>query len=202
MRAAAVLALLVALAGCPVHMQRNAPGTIDVHAPPSEIAREQVEPPIDPGERVFMVSAGALAGVGVRVGGDGRLAAEGAAEISVSWGELDKSHEKAQPIVPIPIVVLPPKRTGINLGWVFAEPNPDNSDDGELGPIYLEYQVSRLLSGWSAGYSWDPEDDSHGPHVGAFFTGYYVKAGYRIGRGAEAMIGVVLKLPQTFVWSR
>ncbi len=102
----------------------------------------------------------------------------------------------------MPPVILPDRRKGINVGWIVYEPGEDDAEAADLGPLYVEYQESERVWGWAVGYGYDPQDDSHGPQVSANGFGYYGKASYRLGRGFDAVIGVVIKLPQSIVWSR
>jgi len=202
MRAMAVAVASALLAGCPAHLERNAPGIVDVMKPPADVSREQVEPPGDPGEKVALLGVGGFGGAGIRLGSDDLFAAEAGVEVSLHWGQLEHSHIKGQPLLPIPPVVLPDKRVGVNVGWIIYEPDPDDTDRSELGPIYVEWLQADRLWSWSAGYSYDPQDESHGPQISMSGFGYYMKASYRFERGADFIIGAVIKLPQTFVWSR
>ncbi len=200
-RAVLVVALVV-LAGCPVHMKRNAPGRIDVLAPPAHPEQEVVEKPGDPGEHVVLLTYGGFVAVGGRIGGEHRFANEMGVEVGVQWGDNARSHSKGEPIVPMPEIVIPQRRRGFNIGWALGEADALDSNRLERGPIYVEYAESRFVYGWTAGYGIDPTDGSHGPHVAVNGFGYYAKAGYRTERGFEMMLGLALKLPQSWVWSR
>jgi hypothetical protein len=191
---------LLASAGCPIHLQRNAPGNIDVRTPPREPVEGTVEEPIDPGEHVVTVGLGAFGGAGIGVRSGDRLAAEAGVELGVYWGESDTSHHKPD-LFPMPMV-LTDERRGFNVGWVFYEPDADDAGRGELGPLYAEWYEGGRLWSWSAGYSYDPQDGSHGPQVTIAGLGYYGKLSARFDRGVEGIIGVVLKWPQSIVWSR
>jgi len=196
-----VLAVAIAAhAGCVYHLDRNSPGTVNLHQPPAQAIAGEVEEPGDPGERGLVVSAGALAGAGGRVGSDSGVAAEVAAELSFHYGEFKQSHERGTLIAPLPL--LPARRRGVNLGFVFLEPDKTDDNKTELGPAYVEWHDARTMWSWAAGYGVDFGDGTHGPQVSATFAGAYAKASYRFDRGAEFMLGLVLKLPVTLIWSK
>lgn len=197
-----IIALAVCASGCRIHLEHNAPGNVDVLEPPAEPKVGEVEIPDDPGERFAYISAGPFAagGVGVTDESGFTSAGEVGAEISLQLGERKKSHRK--PTLFSPLFVLIEPRQGVNLGMVLIEPAADNPDEVELGPVYLEYQRAENLGGWSAGYAVDATDGSHGPMATVFFTGLYLRASYRFGRGPAVMLGVTYKFPVSLIWSR
>lgn len=196
------LALAVSMsAGCTWHLDRNAPGHIDPRRPPN--SNVAFEPPRDPGEIITNVTAGGHIGAGVGFGGPGwdgaGLAAEGGFEIGLHWGEVDQSHVKPD-LLPLPHGWTE-TAIGVNAGVNIVS---HDGEESELGTVFVEVQRRVLLvGGYAVGYGLDPGDGAHGPHVTAFFSGLYVRAGYQFDRGAALVFGMVIKLPvMTFVESR
>jgi hypothetical protein len=59
------------------HFDRNAPGHIDVNAPPARLEPGKLEPPTDPGERYALIGVGPFGGILHRSGtGEGAIGAE------------------------------------------------------------------------------------------------------------------------------
>ena len=64
-------AVLATLIGCAhVHLDRDAPGIVDLSKPPKDLAARHVERPADPGEEMLAFTYGALGGACVRFAGD------------------------------------------------------------------------------------------------------------------------------------
>ncbi len=195
-RALALLLATAALAGCHalvVHRPRNAPGRIDLHTPPAEPARERVERPRDPGERMLVLSTGGFGGGGYRGGGplNGRGVYGAGVELSVLLGDSRHSHAGDD------FFVYPMRSLGLNLGWTLAE-----REGGGVGPLYLELQASYALFGLGLGYAVDADDNLHG-FQGTLFAGpLYARVSSLSGRGTDIQFGAIFKLPVLFVWSR
>lgn len=209
-----LLAALVALPGCLVfHLERNAPGDVDVHAPPRHIEVERTETPEDPGEHVTRLSLGPYMQAGPAFLHDVRETTprlEVGAELSLAWYDLEVSH------TPNPNAFFGFKHNGllfieqpvdqINLAWSFVDVT---TPEARIGPLYLEWQrtylASRPLHGWGvlAGWSLNPYDLSHGPQLGLLgFNGVlFSRLSYRFGEGLSAMFGFTYKLPAAF-WVR
>lgn len=194
-RALALLALSW-LTGCHalvVHRPRNAPGHADLQAPPEALARETVERPRDPGERMLVLSAGGFGGGGYRGGGGlgGRGVYGAGVELSAFLGDSRRSHYGDD------FFVYPMRAIGLNLGWTLAE-----REGTGVGPLYLELQASYAIFGLGLGYAVDADDDRHG-FQGTLFAGpLYARLSSLAGRGTEIQFGAIFKLPVVFVWSR
>jgi hypothetical protein len=191
------LLAVLALAGCHhlvLHRPRNAPGRSDVRTPPTEIAREGLERPDDPGERMLVLSGGGFGGGGYRGGGgrDGRGVYGAGVELSLLLGDTPRSHARDD------FFIYPVRALGLNFGWTLAE-----REGGGVGPLYLELQASYLLFGVAAGYAVDADDGLHG-FQGTLFMGpiYARVSAFGGGRGTDIQLGAILKLPVVWVWSR
>ncbi|HJZ86209.1 MAG TPA: hypothetical protein VKN99_13610 [Polyangia bacterium] len=199
MRALAVVVpvLLAAMAGGCVHwhLEHNAPGLIDVHKPPEHIAEPQPEDPEDPGERMLVLSGGGLVGGGWGAGGaaGNRSVASAGGEISLLVGSTPFSHREDN------FFVYPLTALGLNLGWTLYD-----SDGTGLGPLYAELQLQDLphLTGLAAGWAVDPDDRVHGPQATGSFGPVYVRFNYLFDRGSALTVGLVIKAPLVWVWSR
>lgn len=186
--------VICALAGCHYHRDTNAPGLVDVTIPPRDITAQELEYPGDPGERMVMVSPGVLAGGGYP-GGDF------AAEVTVNWGESERSHNDHASRLFIPRGLLWPERGyGVTLGWSALQVR--EGPDARLGPAYVE--VQRLVAPFAigGGYAIDPTDGDHGPQLHLLAMGTFLRARYLIDGGVEVYLGYQLKIPVTWVWSR
>ena len=60
----------------------------------------------------------------------------------------------------------------------------------------------RPLHGAGIGYAVDPARSDHGPQVNVFVGPLFVRGRYLFGGGAEAQVGLQLKLPIVWIWSR
>ena len=197
-RAWLLFALSLAGAGCHGfvrHRPTNAPGVIDVMAPPREPQRtgeHAVEAPGDPGEQMLVVSAGGLYGGGARFADDTSGHGWLTGEISVLRGVSDRSHYGDD------FFIYPQRSWGLNLGFTFLE-----DDTLETGPMYVELQKSNaLMSTFAGGLAFDLDDRVVGPQLSASFATLFVRGSYLWDRGVELQIGMVWKLPTMWLWSR
>lgn len=202
MRTLVIAALLI---GCHHHRDTNAPGVVELERPPSPPNRTTLQYPGDPGERMFSISAGGLGGGGVRTSpGDGMF--DLAAEVTLSWGESDRSHNDRASRLFIPRGMLIPQRSeSLTLGWSAAQiifGDSGQPTELELGPLYLEAQRARGWWGVAAGWAFDPTNRDHGPQLNGFVGVNYLRLRYLIDGGFEFALGYQLKIPTTWVWSR
>jgi hypothetical protein len=200
--------LLSLLAGCIAHGQRNAPGKIQVEQPPpaQRIHCSAPEIPDDPGERYFTVSTGVGFAGGPsfdRADDIGALYAL-SVETSLHLGSRDTSHRDDSSLIPLANEKNWPQRSvALNLGWNVLE---RRGSGAAVGAGYAELQafsMKLLASGLAAGWTYDPEDDVHGPQVTLFTLGFmYVRFRHLLDRGSDLMFGVQYKIPLSYVWSR
>jgi len=204
MRAALVV---VALAGCHVHRDVNAPGVIDPLAPPKDLAAAQPEYPDDPGEHRVTLTTGVLGG-----GGGGSFEDQGffelAGEVTLSYGQSEVTHnDHAMNLLPKG-VVLAPRSVGLTLGWSGLRVVKDKLTDesvAKTGPLYVEGQRSWAgFLGVGGGVAFDPKTGAAGPQVQGYFTIYYLRARVLFGDdgGWEIGGGLQFKIPTTWVWRR
>lgn len=205
MRAArhtAALALAGALAaGCVVHLERNAPGIVDVRRPPpprGRLAQPVQAEPQDPGERLLVLLPGGFVAGGPLVTGHGtRGVGLAGGELTAIYGTRARSHQ--QPTLLLPVGLLPQHGFGgsFGVGAFFDD------DRARLGPLYVEGQYAYLgLFTAAAGYAWDPSQGGHGPQISLSAAGLYARTTILAGQGTTFLFGIVLKLPVTVVWSR
>lgn len=196
-RLVAVVAL--ACAGCTFHMRRNAPGNIDPLVPPADAARPGVEVPGDPGERMVMLTAGGYGGGGgvLAPGGDLSGMVEVGPEVGLHFADLAQSHEKPL-LFPVPHV-WPDESWGVNAGLSLL-----TRDGEELEPsrLWAEAQRAHRFWGWAVGGGVDLETGDVGPHATAWIASYYARIGFELDGELTATMGMFVKLPATWVWSR
>lgn len=185
--------VLLLLPGCARHFHRdtNAPGTTDVENPPADREAARVEPG-DPGEEMLAVNPGVLAGGGAREASPNGFGELGV-EVSVVRGSSPSSHSEDG------FFVYPVRGAGAALGWSalrFAK------DVTEVGPLYGEIYAHRELSAAGGGWAWNPATGDHGPQAFVTLTSLYLRGRYLFEEGGEVTLGVQLKLPQVWVWSR
>jgi hypothetical protein len=195
MRAGALLLLGATVLGCGHHhYARNAPGNIDVHAPPAELDKRELEEPADPGEQMIVLTGGAFAGYGVAFGPDGEDGHGGygiGPEVSVQYGSSDRSHADDQ------FFIFPERALGVNLGWTTI------SGEGQTtGPLYGELQVRSELVALAGGWAWDPTDETHGPQLTFALGPLYFRGTRQFDRSTELHAGVMLKFSSIWLWSR
>jgi hypothetical protein len=199
-----VCVVALALAGCHTHREPNAPGIIDPLVPPRDVTDPQLELPDDPGERMVMLTGGVVGGAHGGSIEDG-AAIDLALEATVSWGESESSHNDHASRLFVPRgVIIPPRSTGVTLGWsgLRIVHHDDDSWSTRTGPLYLQAQRAWAIAGVAAGLAFDPSTGGTGPQVDAYFTFYYLRVRILFGDGWELGGGLQIKIPQTWVWSR
>ncbi len=188
--------LLLALSAC-VHAHRpdNAPGNIDVHAPPRDIAAHEVEPPEDPGEQMMVYSLGAVGGGGVFFPQAENEEVDATwtvgPEVSVGYGTRSRSHNEDD------FFVFPERSYGGSIGWTALT----RAGEG-VGPIYGEAYFHETLLTVAGGWAWDPNDQTHGPQITLSTLLLFVRATHLFDLGTQAIIGIQLELPYQVVWSQ
>lgn len=200
----AAAAVALALAGCHTHRDPDAPGIIDPLVPPKDLANPELELPGDPGERMVMVTGGVVGGALAGSVEEG-AAIDLAAEVTVSWGESDTSHNDHASRLFIPRgVIIPPRSTGVTLGWsgLRVVNHDDDTWHARSGPLYVQAQRAWAIAGVAAGLAVDPSTGGAGPQVDAFYAFYFLRGRILFGDGWEVGGGLQLKLPKTWVWSR
>ena len=196
MRARLVTAALLLAACGHRHRDTNAPGIHEIETPPPDLASHEPIEPADPGERMVTVNPGVLGGGGGRAAsphGFGELGVE----LTVNRGESPGSHAEDN------FFVYPAVGYGASIGWsalrLFDDPG---DDDAQVGPLYAEVQGFELPYAGGVGYAVDPWHGHHGPQAFIFLMSGYVRARYYWDDGIEVTLGLQLKLPKVWVWSR
>jgi hypothetical protein len=198
-RARFLPSLLLICSGCTtLHGSRNAPGNIDVEAPPRNMRARRVERPRDPGEHVLHWNAGGLAGGGVATGAGSRSTASASAETSLHLGWSAHTHAYDEGLLPFQSPDLG-HALGVNLGWSIGNSNRPASSAG-----YAELQYSwQLLASLAAGWAWDPARKQGGPQVTGTLGPVYLRSTTMLDNATSLEIGLVLKIPVlSYTWSR
>ena len=185
------LMALTAQACVVLHSARNAPGNIDVPAPPSDLGSRKTEPPGDPGEWMGVASLGPYAGGGLTFGGPGGTATAGAAgaELTLQLGDQEHSH-------PDDAIVFPQRSLGLSVGWT------ETLGDRNLASLYLEAQAMYQLGGLAAGWQIGPDKSTRGPQLTAFFGPLYLRGNVGLDGTTTVQLGVMLKFIGVLVWSK
>jgi hypothetical protein len=175
------------------HARHNAPGNIDVHQPPADLASRTPEVPDDPGEQMVVISAGALGGGGLGFGGDrdARGVYGVGLEASIGYGTRPRSHSDDD------FFILPVESVGANIGWTGLS----NEGDG-VGPVYGELYYGDLPAWLAAGWAYDIDDNKHGPQITFSMLFLYARMTHLFDLGTQVQAGLMMKLPYAFVWSR
>lgn len=199
--------VVVALAGCHFHRDVNAPGIVDPMVPPENLGAKP-EYPADPGEHRLMMTTGLIGGGGGSTSESGAGFGELGAEVTLSYGQSDVTHnDHALNLLPKGVVV-PPKSYGMTLGWSGLRFVEDKLNPAEIavkpGPFYVEGQKSWGWYGFGGGWALDPRTGATGPQVQGFLAIYYLRTRVLFGDGGGFEIGggVQLKLPTTWTWRR
>jgi hypothetical protein len=187
--------LIVALAGCVHHhLPWNAPGIIDVRTPPQPFRTGDLERPKDPGERMVAFTYGGFSGGGIRWDHGSHGGGASGIEVSLHQGESSFSHYDDD------FWIYPQETIGVNLGATLEY------GDGptHLGAIYVEAQRMKNFLGAAAGWAYEPTSGRTGPQATVFFSDFYVRGDWLFGAygGGEIMLGLIVKLPVVWVWSR
>jgi hypothetical protein len=186
--------LAAVLSGCFGHRyERNAPGDSDVQIPPEKPDDRVAYRPWDPGDQMIRLSAGAVLGGGISLGGarESRGGYGAGLEAGFVYGVADRSFAPAPTTWP-----RPERSLGLNVGWL---PLLEGSQPSRL---YLELEGGLRI--WSAalGFAWEPNSSGRGPQATAFMGPFFLRSSYLSGRGTSIQIGLVLKPSFTFLWSR
>ena len=204
MRSLLLAFVTAASLGCgAAHLPHNAPGNIDVTAPPRDLTRIAVERPADPGEYVLGWTTGALVGGGLSTPGP-RGVFSGSAETSLHLGvnRTSHNHDTSQlwPFVGRGFGEYPMTgwAGGFNLGWTLGT---DNRPANSAGYAEAQLTYSGVL-GVAAGWAWDPARAAHGPQITANLGPLYLRSTTMLEVGTSIEAGLVLKLPAVWVWSR
>lgn len=210
-RAALALLSLALLSGvgpgCVWHLDRRAPGTVELERPPKRVDLARTETPQDPGEEIVRLTAGPWVDIGALFARDGRSNTTGLVraglELTVASYHTLYSHTEQQSRNQL---FLPKSdHWQLNLGFAIVSTPFDAPESASalVGPAYLELQRSyndpqgNMLKGWgwALGYAVDPSTRAHGPQ--ALFRGvgglYNLRAGYLFGEGAH--ITLVMHMP-------
>jgi hypothetical protein len=189
------LALALLATACHWHRDTNAPGHIEVAAPPPP-GTYRVEPR-DPGEHMLALNPGLLFGGGARAKRP-RSFGELGLEVSVNRGENERSHQEDG------LFIYPQRGFGGSLGWSFLHLSDDLAGGTRLdgGPLYAEAHVFRLPFIAGGGYAVNPFTGDHGPQLFGALAMMYLRARYMFDAGAEITLGAQFKLPFVRVWSR
>lgn len=201
-------------AGCVWHLDRRAPGTVDLTQPPKRADVPRTETPQDPGEEILRVTTGPWVDIGVMFARPGRSNVTGlvrvGAEVTLARYDTLHSHtEQGKNRIFWPQTSF--WQLNLGLSVISAPFDAPESASPWIGPAYLELQRSHdhenmLKSwGWALGYAVDPSSSAHGPQ--ALFRGvgglYNLRAGYLFGEGAHVTLVMHLPhFPMAWVWSR
>lgn len=181
-------------AGCTVHhLEKNAPGHVDVRTPPAHPEQRAVEPPGDPGEQAVWLTYGALAGGGLGFPKSGSVVGSYGLgpELSVHVGGFETSHTYDGP------PLLPERAIGMNVGWTaLAHPGTG------VGPVYGELQHTERPFHLAPGWAWDADDGRHGPQATLGIGPLYVRYTHLFDQGGALHLGLVFKGYDAWVWSR
>lgn len=198
MRGPGRLACVVLLSFAPAcvkhyHLEKNAPGHVDITQPPAR-ATKTVDRPRDPGEQMFAVQVGAFAGGGLAAFGtpSGVRGAYGVGpEISFVYGRMARSHSEDD------FVVFPRPAYGLNLGWTML-----SYAGSALGPLYAEVQYTDEVLGVAAGWAYDRNDNLHGPQLTTSLGPVYFRSTFLGANGLDLQVGLIIKPGLLWVWSR
>jgi hypothetical protein len=197
MRIFIVVIMLASHLGCTmVHLERNAPGIDEIEKPPEDIEFEALVTPQDPGEHYLLLSPGPFVGFGWGVPREGASLTEQVAfglDLTLDYGQLENSHKEDQ------YFIWSRWSVGMNfgLGGVLRQ---------QTGAVlwYLEAQGRYSMFGLGAGYCGQdyPEDTYHGMQITLFAGPLFFRSSYLFRIGAEVLLGLAVKIPISFVWSR
>jgi len=187
------LLLVPLLAACSVHHHEvNAPGHVEPRTPPEQPIVGVVEKPEDPGEKMVVLTYGALAsgGIGWPEASDAVAAYAVGPEVSLHLGQSERSHSDDG------MFVLPQRSLGLNLGWTtLAHPGTG------LGPVYGELQYTEVY--WlAAGWAYDADDHAHGPQAALGLGPVFLRYTHLFDESSVLTLGVVMKGYQSWVFSR
>lgn len=190
MRVSVFVALLALCTGCAhTHLERNAPGVVDVQTRP-RTANDRI--PQDPGESMLTMSYGGLGGGGVVVHDGAEAYGELGVELSLLRGIREVSHYDDD------FVITPDRAFGASVGW-----NGLTSQGEGVGPLYAEFALRAwMFAGMGLGWAWDVDDNQHGPQATLSLGPFYARVGHQFGQGTALSAGIVLKNQHSWIWSR
>lgn len=191
------LAMGALCSGCWVHhLEKNAPGHIDVHEKPEDLEVGWREAPEDPGEEVLSLLTGPYFMVGVA---DGEDLFQLGFEATLNYHRREKSHHG-----PLSLLANPDGFVyGANLGWTFYDWG-DAQRDVDFGAVYLEGQLRHEAGPVAAlGYSVEPATGRNGPQVTLSAFGMnWARFNYNWDGTYSILYGVTLKIGQFWVWTQ
>jgi hypothetical protein len=176
------------------HLEHNAPGLVDVHAPPeggAALKEGHVERPKDPGEHHLTVSPGVATGLHQSItDSSDDVAFVIGPDVALHWSVNDWSHwqdnEGGWPIWSV----------GVAGGWLFPVGKPNEH------VVYTAAFARHLLGGGEVGYAWTPQD-GHGVHFGVDLLMFSFQANvYPAADTATFMFLGMFKYPLSFFWSQ
>ena len=187
------VALLTLGSGClHSHSPRNAPGHVDVHERPKELAREAPETPRDPGERMVAVTAGGYLGGGLALASPDVGAYATGVEASVHYGENDRSHANDD------FWIYPKSSVGLNVGMTLLD---QRATKPGVGYAELQWAEDGMV-GFAGGVAVDTRSGRRGPQFTGFVGPLYLRSTTLLSDGTDLEIGIMVKLPAVWVWSR
>ena len=209
---ALVFMSILCLAGCVHVSDRDAPGVVDLDAPPRDIEDMRTEVPEDPGQHVTRLTFGYTMMLGALMAQPDRSAVDfvfqPTLEASLAFYDVERSYSGDG----IRSLTFPEQEhPQINLGWAPVE--IQSGDPNATGAAYLEWQHNAY---WSAedgrpsvsvagGWAVNPFTLAHGPQVtlSAFYGIASLRAAYLFGGGLYAGVMFTAKYPMfAWAWSR
>ncbi len=189
-----IFAMLPLVCACSVtHLERNAPGSIRVREEPEHMVDREVEPQIDPGERMLLVRYGVLAAGGVAIpdqNGDTTGSYGVGPEVSLLYGTSSYSHnDDAFPIIP-------EQAFGGGIGWTTLL-HPGES----VGPVYGELEYANGPAWLAAGWAWEIDDALHGPQALVGYGPFFIRYTHLLDQGSILHFGTAFKGQASFIWN-
>lgn len=190
------ITLALLLSGCPppiLQSDRNAPGISNIHTPPARPQEDITIRPDDPGQHMFTLNAGIFIAGGVR-----KLTAHSlwgafnlGTEVSLHYGNFNYSPPDDS-LFTFPII------TGaINLGVLLVD-----HEGLSLGEGYLEAQILYAFMGVAGGYTVNWDQNLHGPQATVFLGPFFCRFKYHVRNDASLLLGISLKYPLRWTFSR
>jgi hypothetical protein len=211
------VAIMAVLAGCGPglkhHSSHNAPGNVDIDAPP---ARQTAEPdtyevPVDPGENALGIAPGGSIQFGAgRLTGD-TMAMEFALQLHLSYSKRGSSRGRGA-------VGYGWDNWGATVGWAFVQNTEDedpetySGSDTYMGPIYAEVTRQWYALAASAGVAIYPTPGSSangraegvdaGAQISLMCEPFGVRARFVQDSGFEIFAGYQFEIPYAVTWSQ
>jgi hypothetical protein len=184
--------------------KRNAPGDIDLLAPPPEQTDlETPEQLRDPGTQIVQLAVrGVVSGAPYTDGSGTRWKHANGAEVGVSYGvDVEPSMLQAPSgdsalVLAAPDRILARQSIGLNFGWL-----PVITD--QRSRLYAELEVDRRPFGLAFGYVWEPTGVGRGVQVTGNLAFIFARATFFNDRATEILFGVDVAGATTgWMWSR